>query len=37
VAIKNFPGEWRPVKVAMAGDDYILRHKAGESVVIKAT
>ena len=35
VAIKNFPGNWRPVKVDMAGKDYVFPYKAGGSVVIK--
>jgi surface carbohydrate biosynthesis protein len=34
-AVKNFPGNWRPVKVDLATEDYLLPHKTGESVVIK--
>lgn len=35
VAVKNFPGSWRPVTVDLAGEDYLIPHKAGESVVLK--
>jgi surface carbohydrate biosynthesis protein len=34
-AVKNFPGKWRPVKVAAASEDYVFPHQTAESVVIK--
>jgi surface carbohydrate biosynthesis protein len=35
VAVKNFSGKWRRVKVASTSEDYIFPHQTAESVVIK--